>query len=442
MAKAKKPVTKAQTDPVDDTGKIEATADAPQSQEDTPEPAIADAMPDEAAPKDQADAARNTDDAVSEDKTAPVGEPDAPAEKSEAEDAKAVGGNDAGPWTPKPKDEPASEHPMPVPVAAEQRGGGVLAFLFAGVIVALLGFIAGRSDVIDPYLPAAMQREIPDLSALEAQSQDQAARLAALEQSVADAASTVTPQDDSAIDDLSVTIEALDRAIADASARIDSLEARPVPSVTEGDSDANQALRQELAQLQASVAEQRDEISALVETARAVEDNTEQMAQKTLARAALSRVISAVDSGKPYAPALADLSQTGQVDVPQELAGAADTGVPTLNALVERFPDAARAALAAARTAGEGQDESGLAGFLKQQLGARSVTPREGSDTDAILSRAEPALRDGRLSDALAELDALSDPARAAMSDWLSDAHARQDVQNAAETLAQRLTTN
>src|SRR5690606_16625940 len=106
---------------------------------------------------------------------------------------------------------------------------------------------------------------------------------------------------------------------------------------------------------------------------------------------ALSRIETAMDSGAGYASAIADLRQLG-ITVPEPLIAAAETGVPTQPALEARFPEAARAALAAARSADAGGEGGGFGAFLKTQLGARSLEPREGTDPDAILSRAEAAL--------------------------------------------------
>ncbi|MGB0440740.1 MAG: molybdopterin-binding protein, partial [Paracoccaceae bacterium] len=46
-----------------------------------------------------------------------------------------------------------------------------------------------------------------------------------------------------------------------------------------------------------------------------------------------------------------------------------------------------------------------LGAFLKTQLGARSLEPREGDDPDAVLSRMEAAAREGRFGDVEAEAD-------------------------------------
>ena len=125
-----------------------------------------------------------------------------------------------------------------------------------------------------------------------------------------------------------------------------------------------------------------------------------------------------------------------------ELADVQD-GVPTLASLQEKFPEAARVALAAARSEGvAGEESTGLGAFLRTQFDVRSTSPREGTDADAVLSRAEAAVRTGRLSDALAEISALPEVSRAAMSDWLAQAEARASAVAAADILSSTLTDN
>ena len=109
--------------------------------------------------------------------------------------------------------------------------------------------------------------------------------------------------------------------------------------------------------------------------------------------------------------------------------------------LRDTFAPAARDALAAAR-AGTVETDRSLGSFLRRQLGARSVEPREGDDPDAVLSRAEAALTQGRLQQTLDEIAALPDPARAALADWTALARLRLSALGAAETLAQSLNSN
>jgi hypothetical protein len=114
-------------------------------------------------------------------------------------------------------------------------------------------------------------------------------------------------------------------------------------------------------------------------------------------------------------------------EIPADIAGLAETGVPTLTDLQRSFPAVARDALAAALRA---QTPTGwgdrISAFLRAQTGARSLSPREGSDPDAILSRAEARLADGDVPATLAELATLPDPAKAVLAPWVADAEARQ----------------
>jgi hypothetical protein len=109
--------------------------------------------------------------------------------------------------------------------------------------------------------------------------------------------------------------------------------------------------------------------------------------------------------------------------------------------LIEEFPEVARKALSAVRvTETEGADGTNrIATFFANQLGARSVAPREGDDADAVLSRAEAALRSGDLSAAIAELSSLPDVAQSALADWQNSAETRLEAKTAADALVQQL---
>ena len=88
-------------------------------------------------------------------------------------------------------------------------------------------------------------------------------------------------------------------------------------------------------------------------------------------------------------------------EIPAALANAGD-GIPTLLTLQEGFAEPARAALDASIRADMGDGWANrLTSFLRSQSGARSLTPHEGADPDAVLSRAEAALCGGTLVFAL-----------------------------------------
>jgi hypothetical protein len=103
----------------------------------------------------------------------------------------------------------------------------------------------------------------------------------------------------------------------------------------------------------------------------------------------------------------------------------AESGAPTLVQLQDSFPDAAREALRLAR---ESSTDDGwgdrFLDFLASQTGARPLIPLEGDTPDAILSRADFALSEGRVADAVAELDPLDASIKAALDPWLASAQA------------------
>ena len=318
--------------------------------------------------------------------------------------------------------------PPPVTPAAEpeKRGSVFWPMLFGGIIAGGIGFAVAEYDLLEQ---AGMRPADSSQSNLTDMIAAQEARIKALEET--DPAPA--PTDDAALQE----VQAL---VAELATRVDDLGNRPAAEAP-APVDTS-AFEEELAALQSSVETQRDEIQRLLDNALSVEEATAQAAQAATLQSALGRIVSAVTTGQPFEAEIADLKANGIQDVPPALADTAATGVVTAANLQDRFPDAARASLAAARAASPDVDGGGIGGFFKQQLGARSVAPRDGDDPDAILSRAEAAMRDGRLADALAEVKALPPEAQEPLSEWLSEAQARHDAQDAVQTLTQRLTAN
>ena len=223
--------------------------------------------------------------------------------------------------------------------------------------------------------------------------------------------------------------------VDDLAQRIDALEARPFSALPEGQFD--DAMQAALAALQADLDAQRAEIQSLAaaaaeelqsaqSAAAEVAAATAAAARDTLAKSALAQILAAIDTGVAFDRPLADLEDALGTSAPAGLVASARDGVTTLSELQNSFPDAARAALAAARDMGEdGSAATNFIGFLRQQFEVRSVEPREGDDVDAILSRAEAALRGGDIEGALAELGALPAVAAEQLADWRAHAEAR-----------------
>ena len=323
-----------------------------------------------------------------------------------------------------------------------QQPRSFLGILLGGAAAAAIWIGAAQ------YLQGGWPFGTADDGSAAAMEERLAAAEAAAAQAQAAAAEALTTGDLAALQDgqtalradLAALTERLDAASGDFStlnARLDELERRPI---SEGVSEEAIAVyERELETLREAIAQQRTEVEAMTQEAAAMEASAEETARMTMARAALSRVRAAVDSGEPFTAPLQDIREAG-VEPPAILTDVADDGVITRDALQARFPEAARAALRAWRGENASSESGGgLTNFLADQLGARSVTPRDGADPDAVLSRAEAAVRDGRLADALAEIKTLPDSARAALDAWEGDARRRMDVRAAVDALAQSL---
>lgn len=345
------------------------------------------------------------------------------------------------------QDETAPEGPEARSPATETQDRGIFVpLIFGGAVAAGLGFFGSQIDSIERALglapPENGVQEAVDAQA--ARLEEQAERIAAQEQKI----SALTEQVETFPEpppppDLS----GIEGQLSDQSARLDALaqrledvEKRPM---TEGLSeDAIAAYEEELARLQSAVEEQRSEIETILEDARQSETAAERSARMADARTAAARIIAALDNGDPFAEELSTLQQVEGADVPDILSETAADGVATLGALQASFPPAARDGLAAARAQQAASGEGGLAAFLERQLGARSVTPQEGDDPDAVLSRAEAAVQQGRLGDALSEMETLPEDARSAMADWISQAETRNAATRAARDVMAALGTN
>ena len=333
-------------------------------------------------------------------------------------------------------EDPATPQP-PVTEPTPQKSGGIMPLLIGGILAGAIGFGAASVPGLLPSGPdeatLAMQEQLAtqaqDIDALK--SQDATSALTAL------ADGTATLQ--GSVDGLTASLAGINQKFDDVSAalagldsRIIELEKRPL---TQGlPSSAIKAYERELEDLKASVAEQRAEAAAM-------EENAKLTAQQALARAALTRVLSALDAGQGFRAPLTDLVTATGTPAPQILDDLADSGVVSLATLQSSYPEAARAALAAARKV-EGTSGNRFLSFMQSQLGARSVTPQEGDGADAVLSRAEAALRTGNLTDVLAELGTLPDPAKPAIAAWLETAKTRQAALSAGNALSAQLNSN
>jgi hypothetical protein len=377
-----------------------------------------------------------------------------------------------------PEPEAVGEDPKPAapPPPPPVRSGSSIAIplIFGGVIAALAGFAASRFILPDGWTGQGETEAA--LIELRSATEAQAARVGALESALAalrdevaavpDATSAVAAiQEDlrgqvaeaaAAASQATERLGDLDRQLGEFASRIDELAMRPMPggldaasldaelSEFRGElSAAVEAARAEIVQAQeeaAAIAARAAEDAAAQEAAAAEEAEATRAAAEAAARAAardaaVSRILAALESGEPYDRDVATLEG---VEIPEALSAPAANGVPTLAALAETYPEAARAALDASIRANAGDDPvDRFTAFLRVQTGARSLEPRVGDDPDAILSRAEAAVRAGDLDTALSELSTLPDAGQAEMGGWIQSARTRLDALSAAQSLLQ-----
>ena len=168
---------------------------------------------------------------------------------------------------------------------------------------------------------------------------------------------------------------------------------------------------------------------AQADQAAALEESAVAAADRAAARGALSRVQAALETGGPFAEPLNEYAQITGAEMPAELSGPAESGVPSLADLTASFPAAARDApcRSPANEGLDAEDEAGgLGSLFRSALQVRSTEPREGPSPDAILSRAEAALRRRSAQPTRwPRSPSLPDVAQAAMSDWIAAAETR-----------------
>lgn len=337
-------------------------------------------------------------------------------------------------------EEPAIEA-TPEPAAKPAKRGGFVPMVLGGIVAAGIGF--GGAVYFGDQLGLGAETDAA-LAKVMAELEAQSEALAALQERAGAATNTANGASQTAMQAAAelatlrelhdTKLTSLSEAVGGFDARLNDIEKRPL---NEGlGAAAIAAYEREVEDLKALVAEQKAEAAEL-------KDKADLSAKAALARSAVTRMIAALDSGAAYSGALVDFRSADGGEVPAALAEHAETGVITLAALAESYPEAARAALAKARAEKVDDAEgSAIGNFLKNQLGARSVEAQEGGSTDAILSRAEAALRDGNLAGALAELDGLAEAPKAVMADWRAQAETRLAATQAADDMAQALNTN
>ncbi len=310
---------------------------------------------------------------------------------------------------PVPPQETPEEPPKPADKDTASQGRSVLLpLILGGIIAAVIGFGAAR------MIPGGWP--VQDLTPLREEIQRQAQEITALR----DQLGAMSQPDLAPLEERISALENPDVSVQDLQSQLDELRNR----ISEGAIGSD---------LQAAIDQTQKQLEDARAQAQEMQRQAEAAARESSTAAALARIAGALDSGTPFNAAVKDL-RDAQVEVPEALANNAN-GVPSVTALLQDFPEAARAALdASLRADGDAGWGDRVGAFLRTQTGARSLTPREGDDPDAILSRAEAALGAGNVKGALDEIGRLPLEGQAAMSDWREKAERRVA---ATEALAQ-----
>ncbi len=319
------------------------------------------------------------------------------------------------------------------PPAQEPASRSMIPMVIGGLIAAGIGWFAATN----------MQPEgvsLTDMSDLRTTVTEQAAEIAELGGTLATANTT--------IEELTGEVGALTEANSAQTTQIEELAARlderPVVT-TEAQLSAELAAlieeqKVELSTLQSNLAEMTAFAEGQIQTAQEEAEAAEDAEARAKARDALNTVRLALASGAPFGDALEAIS--GATDVPETLSSVAD-GVPTQSELQDGFGAFARNALAASNRELSGDtagDRLGL--FLQDMIGSRSLTPQEGDSPDAVLSRVEAAVKNGDLSGALSTIEALPENGKAALSEWVGKAQARDGAVSAFNELTDALSAD
>ncbi len=330
--------------------------------------------------------------------------------------------------------------PPPVAEPGKKPRGSVLPLAFGGLVAGAIGFGASQYLGNDnwPFAGKSPKREelVALVSAQKEKIDSLSAQIAELSKAIADA-----PKKDQ-LDAVAVqeeqtaaAVETIKSSVSDLTQRVGDLEMRPVPDGS-ADAQAVAAYEKQLTAMREMFQKELERIEKAQESAQTVQAEAAKKAQQAALGEAMAQLQAAASGGKPFAEPLARLEDMG-IEPPDVLKDAAEKGIVSLARLQEEFPAAARAALVAAtRQAEEAGETSKLTAFLRTQLGARSLEPRDGNDPDAILSRAEAALKNADVEGALAEISNLPDAGKEKMAGWVKLADKRLTAEKALQELA------
>lgn len=346
----------------------------------------------------------------------------------------------------------------PAPASGDSGAGGSLAWLGGGVIGGLVALLLAGGLQWAGVIPSMGSAPQADLSPLQSQVDALAGKVTALESAAPNVPEDLAagleaarsaaqangealkalqdriaalpetgPEGGAGTEALSGRVGEIESQLSDLSSRLAGIEDAGSPA----DAEALEAIRAEAVAANEAISGLRAELSALGERVSAVEGEIESGAGSRVAAAiAASALKSAADRGGGF---MAELEAYASVNPDAESVAAlrdyAASGVPTVAALVERFPATANAIVAASH----GVDEDAgigerLMASARSLVQVRPVGEVEGEDPGAIAARMEVALSQGNLDGAIAEWDKLPEAAKAASAGFAADLKARREL--------------
>jgi len=306
--------------------------------------------------------------------------------------------------------------------------------LASGGSVASLWFLQGAArHAQTQHLEALVRAASP---AQLAQAQDR--KIAALDKRLSDLESrfasipdlSAVKEAEAATGLLSEKIDGLSGRLSEVEKGLARLQAAGLAGGGEG-TDAAKAAAQELDSLKQRV--------AALEQAKQARVSTETIERNQALVVAVGQLREALASARPFASELSTVTALGDADVARitdKIASFADSGIPTVADLRERFPKMADAVV---RAAGESKRANWIDKAIARAASVvtvRKVGPDvEGDTPDALLARAESRLAADDLDGALAEMSKLTGPPAAAAGAWMDKAKARATAEQALKDL-------
>lgn len=183
-----------------------------------------------------------------------------------------------------------------------------------------------------------------------------------------------------------------------------------------------------------------DEVARLKARIAVLESQGARTSEAAAAALALAELVDATRSSRPFPRELAALRATApELPELEALTRLAETGAPSRTALAASFPDYAALAVRKARKPPEGADVGQrLAYAMSKAVTIRRVDETAGAGPDALIARAERALEEGEVIDALKALEGLPPKAQEALAPWRLGAERRAQIDREVSALRAR----